>query len=53
MAKEFTKKDFDKISEYPNSFKRQDAFPLDLDSYFNSYEKAKEYAQNSPLAYVG
>lgn len=41
------------ITEYPNSFKRQGAFPLDAYSVFYSYEDASEYAQGNPIAYVG
>ena len=41
------------ITEYPNSFKRQGAFPLDAHSIFYSVESAKEYASTNPLAYVG
>ena len=41
------------VSEYPNTFKRQAAFPLDQSSKFNSYIEAEEYAANSPIAYDG
>lgn len=40
------------ITEYPNSFERQGAFPLDKYSVFNSLEAAQEYATESPIAYV-
>ena len=46
------------ITEYPNSFKRQGAFPLERFSIFTSLEgtddtAAKYYAANNPIAYVG
>lgn len=41
------------ITEYPNSFKRQGAFPLERFSIFNTYDDAVDYAQNNPIAYVG
>ena len=44
------------ISEYPNSFKRQGAFPLDSKSVFQSYGDAEKYAQDKSAAatsYVG
>lgn len=41
------------ITEYPNSFKRQGAFPLERYSLFNSYEEARDYAKNNPIAYIG
>ena len=46
------------ITEYPNSFKRQGAFPLERFSIFKSLEgtddsAAKYYAANNPIAYVG
>ena len=40
------------VTEYPNSFKRQGAFPLERYSVFNSLEAAQEYATESPIAYV-
>jgi hypothetical protein len=40
------------ITEYPNSFKRQDAFPLERYSVFSTYAEAKDYAENSKIAYV-
>lgn len=42
------------ITEYPNTFKRQDSFPLDSTSLFNSMESALEYV-NKPnsTAYGG
>lgn len=41
------------ITEYPNSFKRQCAFPLERYSLFNSYEEARDYVKNNPIAYIG
>lgn len=49
------------ISEYPNSFKRQGSFPLDLYSLFNTkgattstdITTAEGYAQKSGVAYLG
>lgn len=41
------------ISEYPNTFVRQGAFPLERFSVFDSYEAAKDYAQEDPRAYIG
>lgn len=40
------------ITEYPNSFERQGAFPLEKYSVFNSLEAAQEYATGNPVAYV-
>lgn len=41
------------ITEYPNSFKRQGAFPLERYSIFNTLTEAKAYANSNPIAYVG
>ena len=41
------------ISEYPNSFKRQTAFPLDRYSLFDSLSSAEEYALSNGIAYAG
>lgn len=55
------------ITEYPNSFKRQGAFPLERYSVFyaieanaekgisasSAYNEALNYARNNPIAYVG
>lgn len=41
------------ISEYPNTFVRQGAFPLEKFSVFDSYEAAKDYAKEDPRAYIG
>lgn len=41
------------LTEYPNSFKRLDPFPLEAYEIFYSMADAKEYAKNNPLAYVG
>lgn len=41
------------LTEYPNSFKRQGAFPLEAYSIFYNLETAKDYAKNNPIAYVG
>lgn len=41
------------ITEYPNSFERQGAFPLERYSVFYNYEEAEEYALTDPVAYVG
>lgn len=41
------------ITEYPNSFKRQGAFPLERFSLFDSLSSAEEYATTNPIAYAG
>lgn len=41
------------ITEYPNSFKRQGAFPLERFSVFSTYAALEDYAMNNPIAYVG
>lgn len=42
------------ITEYPNTFKRQDSFPLDSTSVFNNMESALEYVSKSnSTAYAG
>ena len=41
------------ITEYPNTFKRQGAFPLEQYSVFSSLDAAKDYAKNNSIAYVG
>ena len=47
------------ITEYPNSFKRQGAFPLERYSVFyatetkTAFQEALAYAQSNPIAYVG
>lgn len=41
------------LTEYPNSFKRQGAFPLEAYSVFYTKDEAETYAQSNPLAYVG
>lgn len=52
------------ITEYPNSFKRQGAFPLEAYSVFydtynndiltkSALDNAKDYAKNNKVAYVG
>ena len=41
------------ITEYPNSFKRQGAFPLERYSVFYSLNDAQDYAKENSLAYVG
>lgn len=41
------------ITEYPNSFKRQGAFPLERYSLFNSLEEAQAYVASNPIAYIG
>lgn len=41
------------ITEYPNTFKRQGAFPLEQFEVFNSEAAASTYAQSNPVAYVG
>ena len=57
----------DKLTEYPNSFKRQGAFPLERYSVFyaiaedtekgvqasSAYQEALNYARNNPVAYIG
>lgn len=40
------------ITEYPNSFERQGAFPLERYSVFSSITDAREYAKTSKIAYV-
>lgn len=41
------------ITEYPNSFERQGAFPLERYSVFYNYDEAEGYAYSDPVAYVG
>ena len=41
------------ITEYPNTFKRQGAFPLEMYSVFYTMEAATTYASSNPIAYVG
>ena len=41
------------LTEYPNSFKRQGAFPLEAYSVFYNKTEAEEYASSNPIAYVG
>ena len=41
------------VTEYPNTFKRQAAFPLDQSSKFNTLDEAIEYAKFSLIAYEG
>ena len=41
------------FTEYPQSFRRQGAFPLDLYSIFETFEAAKGYAVSNNIAYVG
>ena len=41
------------ISEYPNSFKRQDAFPLENYEIFKTLADAFNYAKDNPVAYIG
>ena len=41
------------ITEYPNSFKRQGAFPLERFSVFGTKAALEDYAKNNPVAYVG
>ena len=41
------------ITEYPNSFKRQGAFPLERFSVFGTKEALEAYATSNPVAYVG
>lgn len=41
------------LTEYPNSFKRQGAFPLDSTLCWYSLAAAKAYAQTDKTAYVG
>jgi hypothetical protein len=41
------------LTEYPNSFKRQGAFPLEAYSVFYSMTDAEAYASSNPIAYVG
>ena len=41
------------LTEYPNSFKRQGAFPLESFSVFYSMTDAEAYASSNPVAYVG
>lgn len=41
------------ITEYPNTFKRQGAFPLERYSLFNTLAEAQAYASSNPIAYIG
>lgn len=56
MAIEINPSNITNLTEYPNSFKRQGAFPLERYSVFTALEGeggAKEYASSNPIAYVG
>ena len=50
---EFLKKIPTNLTEYPNSFKRQGAVPLEAYSVFYTKAEADTYAASDPLAYVG
>lgn len=50
---EFLNKIPTNLTEYPNSFKRQGAFPLEAYSVFYSKAEAEAYAQSNPISYVG
>ena len=52
MAVDNTKKSYP-FMEFPLSMARQDAFPLDKTTVFQSLEAAQTYAQTDPTAYVG
>lgn len=41
------------LTEYPNSFKRQGAFPLEAYSVFYTMDAAIAYAASNPISYVG
>lgn len=41
------------LTEYPNSFKRQGAFPLEAYSVFYTMDAAEAYASSNPISYVG
>jgi hypothetical protein len=41
------------LTEYPNSFKRQGAFPLEAYSVFYTKDAAEAYASSNPISYVG
>ena len=41
------------LTEYPNSFKRQGAFPLEAYSVFYTMDAAEAYAASNPISYVG
>ena len=41
------------ISEYPNTFVRQGAFPLERFSVFDTLTAAENYAEEDPRAYIG
>lgn len=45
--------DLKNYTEYPNTFRRQGAFPLDAYSLFKSYDEAQAYALSNKYAYVG
>lgn len=51
MAVLLTKK-LNNITEYPNAFKRQGAFPLEADSIYQTLADAQKYAKEDPIAYV-
>ena len=53
MAIIFNPTSLNRITEYPNSFERQGAFPLERYSIFNSIEEAERYSRENPVAYVG
>ena len=52
MAVDNTKKSYP-FMEFPLSMARQDAFPLDKTTVFQSLEDAQAYAASDPTAYVG
>ena len=41
------------LTEYPNSFKRQGPFPLELYEIYQTLSAAQSYARTSGVAYVG
>ena len=53
MANKINPTNITNLTEYPNSFKRQGAFPLERYSLFNTYDEAVAYASSNPIAYVG
>lgn len=51
MAVLLTKKP-NNLTEYPNAFKRQGAYPLEADSIYQTLADAQKYAKEDPIAYV-
>ena len=53
MAKLIVQNTLNNTSDYPNTFVRTNAFPLERYSVFETIDGAKDYARNNPIAYIG